>query len=121
MLKAQRLMELQAIIKEIKPEIDALKSDLLKVTQDLGVLTLKTEKYTISRAKRITPQVVDQKALKKALDEQEIPYQMVEAFAPFMTTVFREAIEQGKELDGLEALETEYITVRIKEDNENIG
>lgn len=115
MEKAKRLMELQSIVKRLKPEIDALKADLLKATQDLGVLTLKTELYTISRAKRITPEVVSFKVLKQSLTENNIPFETHEDFTPQMSVLFKKLIEDGREIDGLEGKETEYITVRIRE------
>lgn len=120
MAKAKRLMELQALVKSVKPEIDELKADLLKVTQDLGVLTLRTELYTISRAKRITPEVVDFKAVEQALKDQNIPYGTKVVFADYMTLTFKKLIEDKREIDGLEAKETEYISVRIREKKEDI-
>lgn len=115
MEKAKRLMELQTIMKEIKPEIEQLKADLLEITQKLGVLTLKTDKYTISRAHRITPEVVDYEALKKSLKKNKIPFTTKEVFADYMKETFKHLIAEDRVLDGLEAKETEYISVRIKE------
>ena len=115
MAKMQKLMELQSIVKELKPQIEELKADLLKVTQDLDVYTLKTGAYTLTRAKRITPQIVNFELLKKTLDELDIPYTTEEVFTDQTKVMFKQAIEEKKELAGLEALETEYISVRIKE------
>lgn len=113
MAKAARLIELQNIMKSIKPEIDAIKADLLKVTQELDVYTLKTGSYTISRAKKVTPEVVNFETLKKSLDEKNIPYQTVKAFSVNMRHVFQKLIEDKVEIEGLDGLETEYIMVRI--------
>ena len=113
MQKMAKLIELQTIVKDLKPQIDELKADLLKVTQDLNVYTLKTGEYTLSRAKKITPQVVDFQTLKKSLEEADIPYMTEEVFSEQMNVVFKQAIEEKKDLAGLEAKETEYITVRI--------
>jgi hypothetical protein len=118
MEKMGRLMELQAIVKKLKPEIDELKADLLKVTQDLDVYTLKTGKYTLSRAKRVTPQVVDFNLLKGSLDLADIPYETHEVFTPQMSVLFKQMVDENKELPGLEGLITEYISVRIKEEKE---
>jgi len=118
--KAKRLMELQQIMKEIKPEIDELKADLLRVTQELDVYTLKTGEYTISRSKRITPQITDFDALKADLVKNEIEVYTEEVFAPQMDLVFKLAIEKGREFEGLDGKTTEYISIRLakKEDNE---
>ena len=115
MEKAAQLVELEALKKQVAEKIASYKEDLLKVTQEQGVLTLKTEKYTISRAKRVTPRVVDFDALKASLDSAKIPYETQEVFADFMTPVFKQAIEEGRDLDGLEGQTTEYITIRVKE------
>lgn len=115
MVKARRLVELQAQVKALKPEIEALKADLLQVTQALDVYTLKTGSYTISRAKRITPEVVSFKILKQSLTENNIPFETEETFTPQMSVLFKKLIEDGREIDGLEGKETEYISVRVKE------
>ena len=115
MQKMEKLMELQNIVKKLKPQIDELKADLLKVTQDLDVYTLKTGQYTLSRAERITPQVINFKLLKESLDKAEIPYMTEEVFTDQMTLVFKQAIKEKRELEGLESLTTEYISVRIRE------
>lgn len=114
-VKAKKLMELQTLYKEIKPQIDELKAELLQVMQEQDVLTLKTGTYTLSRAKRITPQVVDFKILKDSLEKAEIEVITEEVFAPQMDVVFKQAIEEGREFEGLESKVTEYVSVRIKE------
>lgn len=111
--KAKRLMELQTIMKEIKPEIDQLKADLLGVMQGQDVFTLKTGSYTLSRSKRVTPQVVDFNTLKKSLEDAEIEVITETVFAPQMDIVFKQAIEEGKEFKGLEGKTTEYISIRL--------
>ena len=119
MAKAKRLFELKALIKEIKPEIDQLNAELLEVMQNNDTYTLKTGTYTLSRGKRITPQIEDFEALKKALDARQIPYQTVEAFSVNMKPVFQTLIENKDELEGLTGLETEYISIRLAKKEKN--
>lgn len=116
--KVKRLVSLMALAKEIKPEIDRLKAELLKVTQDLDVLKLKTGDYTVTRAKRVTPEVVNFNELKQSLIDADIPYMTEEVFTDGMYVVFRKAIEENKELHGLSARITEYISIRIAEKEE---
>lgn len=116
MEKAGKLIELEAQKKEIMAQIEDIKSDLLEVTQNLGVLTLKTEKYTISRARRVTPTVLDFKTLKSALESENVPIVTETVFAKQMNLVFKKFADEGREFDGLEFKETEYITVRVKEE-----
>ena len=121
MEKAKKLVELQAKVKEYKEIIDELKVDLLKTTQELGVLTLKTECYTISRARKVTPKVEDFDELKKSLDKANIPYETKEVFHERMNLVFKMAVDEGRNLKGLEALETEYIMVRVRDPKKEGG
>lgn len=111
--KARRLMELQALMKELKIEADELKADLLKTTQQLDVYTLKTGEYTISRVKKITPHVEDFETLKKALEEAEIEVYTEETFSPVMDVVFKQILADGKNIDGLEGKVTEFISIRL--------
>ena len=113
--KIQHLVELEAQYKSIKQQIDEYRADLLKITQDLDVLSLRTGQYTISRAKRITPQVTSFKTLKASLEAESIPYDTMEVFTPQTLAAFREVAKIGKDLDGLAFQETEYITIRTKE------
>lgn len=125
MEKAGKLVKLGAKAKALRAELDLitdqmqpLKDDLLKTTQDLGVLTLKTEKYTISRAIRISPQVEDFETLKASLEKENVPVLTEVVFAPQMDEVFKEALKEGREFKGLGKRETQYITVRVKDKEE---
>lgn len=110
--KAERLLKLADLKKQVETAYNALRDELLEETQRLGVLTLKTESYTITRARRVTPQVVDYKQLKETLEKEKIPYTVKEVFGDAMTEVFKQAIKEGRELEGLESKITEYITIR---------
>ena len=111
--KAGQIVQLEAISRGINEKIKQYKADLLKLTQEQDVYMLKTGKYTISRAKRVTPRVIDFETLKESLEKARVPYETKEVFADEMSLVFREAVKQGKKFDGLEAQETEYISIRI--------
>ena len=115
MEKAQSLVELEIIVKKAKEKIEAYKKDLLEITKQLDVFTLKTGNYTITRTKRITPKITNFENLKKSLEQNSIPYETQEVFADFMKETFKQAIKEKKELDGLDALETECISVRTKD------
>lgn len=113
-VKAKKLVELQNLLKEIKPQIEELKADLLAMMQEQDVLTLKTGSYTLVRAKKTTSQVVDYQKLKEELEKEGIEVITREVFAPQMDLVFREAVKQGRRFDGLENKTTEYIQLKIK-------
>lgn len=116
MEKAAALVELETLHKKVKDKIAIYKADLLKITQDLDVYTLKTGSYTITRAKRITPQIIDFETLKLSLKKEDIPFDVKEVFADYMTEVFKTAIEEKRPLDGLGILETEYIMIRVSKE-----
>lgn len=111
--KVTTLVDVESQLRILKTQADGIKAELLAVMQKDDVLTLKTGAYTISRANRVTPQVISFTKLKKSLDKADIPYETVEAFAPFMSETFKQIVKSGKELDGLEAKTTEFVQVRI--------
>lgn len=111
--KAGQIVQLELISRGINEKIKQYKADLLKITQEQDVYMLKTGKYTISRAKRVTPRVLDFETLKSSLEKAKVPYETQEVFADQMSVVFREAVKQGRKFDGLEAQETEYVSIRI--------
>jgi CBS-domain-containing membrane protein len=115
MAKAKHLYELLQLQKELKEQVDTYKEELLTVMQQSDTLSLKTGSYTLTRANRITPDVVDFRQLKKSLEKARIPFMTEEVFAPQMTVVFREAIKENRALAGLEAKETEYVSIRLNE------
>lgn len=111
--KVSTLVEIEAQVRVLKAQADEIKAKLLLVMQKDDVITLKTGTYTISRASRVTPQIEDFNKLRKSLDKADIPYDVVEAFAPHMSETFKQIVKSGKELDGLAVKETEYVAVRI--------
>ena len=113
--KIKRLAKIERIYKDIKAERDILKEELLTLTQKLDVYTLKTGVYTLFRAKRITPQVINFNVLEASLKAQNIPYETETVFTLQTYGAFRQAIKENLELEGLEAKETEYISVIVKE------
>lgn len=113
--KVEKLIELQALERKIKPQIDKLKGELLEAMKSQDLEMMRTGSYTLSRAKRVTPKVVDFEAVKKYLDKNDIPYETKEVFEDYMTNTFKYLVEEGKEVEGLDTQETEYVSVRIKE------
>ncbi len=113
MAKAAKLMELQSLQKQIKEQVDTLRAELLEITREQGVVSLKTEQYTISRVSKLTPHVENFALLKSSLDMANIPYDTVEVFDDTMGLVFRQLAKEGREMPGLAVSESEYIMIRI--------
>ena len=116
MEKAAKLVELEAIAKQVKAQIDQYRAELLEETKRLDVLQIKTGTYTISRVKKLLPKVTDFTALKNALEQANIPYDTVETFADHMKQTFKQIAEDGRKLDGLEVAESEYVMIRINKE-----
>jgi len=116
MQKAEALIELETIKKQIEEKIVAYREQLLEATKELDVLSLKTGTYTISRVKKLYPKVIDFEQVKTSLEKENIPYDVVETFADHMKETFKQIAEDGKQIDGLEISESEYIMVRINKE-----
>ncbi len=110
--KAENLLKLREAKRQIEERIELLNSELLEAMRATDSLSIKTSSFTISRAKRVTPFVENYKALKQDLDEKRIPYTTKEVFGDEMAGVFRQAVKEGRQLDGLSSRETEYITIK---------
>jgi len=113
-----QLCEKSVKLAQLKKQIDAaykeVQQKLLEKTQELDIYTLKTGTYTITRAKRITP-VIEFDTLKATLEAEKIPYTTKVVFGDQMADVFKQALKDGKKLEGLESKESEYITIRVRE------
>lgn len=116
MEKAQHLVELENMAKQIKMKIDEYRAGLLEETKRLDVLSLKTGTYTISRVKKLLPKVVDFIALRNALEKANIPYDTTEVFADHMKLTFKQLAEEGRGMPGLDVAESEYIMVRVNKE-----
>lgn len=114
--KVEQLVKIEAQYKALKAVRDLLKEDILTSMQEVDLESFKTGSYTLTRAKRITPLVRDVRMLKKSLDYARIPYETEETFKPFMQATFRRLLEEKKDMLGLEKQETEYVLIRIKEE-----
>lgn len=110
--KAERLLKLTELKKQVETAYNALRDELLGSMQELDVLTLKTGTYTLTRACRITPKVDDYKKLKQTLEKENIPYTTKEVFGDEMNEVFKQAAKDGMELEGLSVTKTEYVSIR---------
>lgn len=113
---ADRLTKLATYKKQIETAYNAYRDKLLAATKQHDVLTLKTGSYTITRACRTTPKVEDYETLKVSLQKGNIPFTTKEVFGDEMTEVFKQAIKEGRELDGLSSTTTEYVSVRVNGD-----
>ena len=124
--KTEYFAKLTALKKRINAEYAILADELLQATKDLGIRSLKTDNYTLSRAKKISFKVIDLESAKADLASRSMPVKTVsvEQFDDPTMNMLKEyykAKENSKEvceedpsdIKGIEKSHSEYITVRI--------
>jgi hypothetical protein len=113
--KAERFLKLSELRKRVNEEYDLIRSQLLEETQKLGIKQLKTDNYTISRAKRVNVYVVNDEEAGKALEDlgYQIKYQKKISDLSMPTV---KAVAKDREIKGVETTESEYVVVRINKE-----
>lgn len=114
--KAQQIIKLEAAKDKIDSALSQLRADLLEVTKQQKVMTLKTEDYTITRATRETLKVADHKAAAAELDKMNVPVMTETVLSDSTKKVLKELIKQGKEFDSASVQSTEYISIRVNKE-----
>jgi len=133
---ATQIVKLQGLIKQSTERLEQLKSALLVTMQDNDVLTLKTGKYTISRAIRPNVKVFNHTKLKESLKDkgheviikhgivdknyiedinnylkqQGLDYQVEEV----VDEKIMKPLILDQKPEGVDLSETQYISIRIK-------
>lgn len=113
MEKAERYFKVVALKKRVEEEYKRLREELLQITKDAGVLSLKTEQYTISRVKRQTTKITDHQAAINSLTERNIPIVTKTVLdEDYMKPALEQLAESGEVIPGIETFDTEYVMVR---------
>lgn len=114
--KAQQIIKLESAKDKIDERLSELRADLLAATKEQGVLTLKTEDYTITRATRETLKVTDHKEAAAELDKMNVPVMTETVLSDSTKKVLKELIKQGKVFDSASVSSTEYISIRVNKE-----
>lgn len=114
--KAEQIIKLEATKDKIDSALSQLRADLLEVTKQQKVMTLKTEDYTITRATRETLKVADHKAAAAELDKMNVPVMTETVLSDSTKKVLKELIKQGKVFDSASVQSTEYISIRVNKE-----
>ena len=109
-LKLVKLKELKA---EIDGQLKEINIKLLEEMSALGVLTLKTDQMTISRASRTTSKVTNLADAQHYFKEKGLPFGVKMVADDVTMNVVKEMVKSGITPDGIEANNTEYVTVRL--------
>lgn len=110
---AARLVKLKEAKKMIDDELKEINEKLLEEMQHFDVLTLKTGQFTVSRAKRVTPKVTNLDDLEGYFTDKGLQFTTKAVPDDVTMNTIKEMVKAGTMPDGVEAQETEYVTVRI--------
>lgn len=118
--------EVEELLKPLKDERDILQAAILQELKDTEQFSARFDFATITRAVRKTNRVVDEGKVFSWLDEQGLLKEYTEIrtiLTPQFDTLAKEAVKNGKIIDGMETKETEYISIlkpSSKEDKRKI-
>lgn len=102
----------QKIITPLKEERDKLQSAILEELQKQEQYSIRFKDYTISRAVRKTPKVIDENKIINQLKELGLDKEYTRlSLNDNFKALARQAIKEGKLFEGLEVEEREYISI----------
>ena len=106
----EEVIHLEQTKRGLDERLKTLRAGLLEETKRMDVISLKTGKYTLTRATRTTIRVVDDAEVKEELEKmghQVITKEVVDM--DFMKPLVKANVDK---LDGATKTETEYLTIR---------
>lgn len=121
--KSEQLMNLRANIAELeasakvmieplKNQRDALNTEIMAGFKELGTATMRYEFGTFSLAVRKTPKVVDENKVIAWLKKMKLAKEYTAVrLAPQFDALLKESVKEGKQIDGTEISETEYMSI----------
>lgn len=109
--KYSKLVELK---KQVDERYKQYREKLLEATKALGVLSLKTEEYTITRQTRRTVKITNDVVAIEELKLRNIPTVTKTVIdQDYMMPAIKQLLESSQEvIPGIEEFATEYVTVR---------
>ena len=113
--KAEYFLKLTALKKRVNDEYNAIRAELLETTQKLGITQLKTDNYTITRAKRTTIDIYDHDLAGEELEKLGYTIKYQKRISDLSMPTVKE-VAKNQELAGISTKETEYIIVKIREE-----
>jgi hypothetical protein len=118
---ATKYVEIANNLKKLKAIEAELKARLLEQMTNAGLVSFKTNDFTITKANRVSITITDHAKVGKALDEMGVPV----AYETVLTKPTQEAVKtlakQQVAIEGVEASESTYITIRTAKKEETKG
>jgi hypothetical protein len=110
----ERYLKIKAVRDRIEEEYQFLREKLLEETKKLGVISLKTEKYTITRQKRNHYKIYNHDVATDELEKFGVPVKTkVVLDEDYMKPAINELISRGEMINGIESGVSEFVTVRV--------
>lgn len=109
---ATEILKLQALSKEIADRLKEKREALLEIMQKTKTLTLKTELYTISRAKRVSTTIVSESKLEKDLKTRGVPVDYERRLSEQTIKAVNQLVKEGQSVEGVQTRQTEYLSIR---------
>jgi len=107
----EEIIHLEQVKKGIEKKLEIYRKNLLEVMRRDDVLTLKTGKFTITRATRTTIKITDDKLVKEQLENMGHQVMTKEVIdMKYMKPVITDNVDQ---LDGVSKSETEYTSIKL--------
>lgn len=108
--KYSKLVELK---KQVDERYKQYREQLLDATKSLGVISLKTEEYTITRQTRKTIKISNDDVAIEELKLRNIPIMTKTVLdKDYMMPAIEQLLSSGEIIPGIETAATEFVTVR---------
>jgi hypothetical protein len=115
---ATKYVEIANNLKKLKAIEAELKARLLEQMSNAGLVSFKTKDFTITKASRVSITITDHAKAGKALDDMGVPV----SYETVLTKPTQEAVKtlakQQVAIEGVEASESQYITIRTAKKQE---
>lgn len=116
MAVAKEVMKLERLKRDIEERLKAHKKYLLETMLELDVVSLKTGTYTLSRKQYKRIRIEDDKKASAYLEKMEVPVEMKKVLdMDLMRIPIKALLDEGKQIDGVSEIKTEYVSVRLAE------
>lgn len=110
---AEEYLKLISLRNSVEDRYQKLRAGLLEATKKNGVVSLKTEKFTITRQKRVTIKVVDHEQAIEEMKARNIPVVVKTVLDDEVMRPTYKQLCENEEVPGFSSISTEFVTVRL--------
>ena len=111
---AGEVMKLEQLKKQVDERLREYKRQLLEKMLELDVVQLKTGDYTLSRKQYKRVKVTNDEQATRDLEKMGVPVETKTVLdMNLMKIPLRNLLDEGKEIEGVEEVKTDYVSVRL--------